>query len=31
LLGFVEEGGKGVIEAALDERDRRLLVDDSGG
>ena len=31
LFGFVEEGGESVVEAALDERDRGLLVDDAGG
>ncbi len=31
LLGFIEEGGEGVVESALDGRDRRLLVDDAGG
>ena len=31
LFGFNEEGGKGVVEASLDGRDRRLFVDDSSG
>jgi len=31
LLGFVEEGGESVVEAALDGWDRGLLVDDAGG
>ena len=31
LLGFVEKSGERVVEVALDERDRWLLVDDAGG
>jgi hypothetical protein len=31
LFGFIQEGGEGVVESALDERDRRLFVDDAGG
>lgn len=30
LLGFGEEGGEGVVKLALNERNRRLLVDDAG-
>jgi len=31
LLGFIEEGGKGVVEAALDGRDRTMFIDNAGG
>ena len=30
LLGFGEERGEGVVEGALEGRDRRLFVDDAG-
>jgi len=30
LFGFIEEGGKGVVESALDGSNGRLLVDDAG-
>ena len=31
LPGFGEKGGEGIVEAALDSGNRRLLVDDAGG